>query len=202
MSMGSPNGVPNIDLYVEYIQNGAVSEADKAKLVSVLSQMIYGILPSCAPQPENIDTLLPIDLVEDVNELGNGLKTLIGGFESSKIPTLHIPSMIDSYNRLANRLGIAKLAFPEVSGGQSIGALIVTGDNGFLPSEIEVSLSSGDVVILPTKGGNLSEFNYNELIEILRYLMSIRGTDARFNSLTTQVTQELAIKTRTKNTTY
>lgn len=196
------HNVPNVDVYVEYIRNGAVSETDKIKLVSVLSQMIYGILPSSVPN--DVDKLVPSDLTDDIKEIGNGLETLLCGFEDSKVPTLHIPSMIESYNRLAQRVGLNRLSLPETTytKGQSIGALIVTGNNGFLPSEIEVNLSSGDVVILPTKGGSLSDFNYSELIEILRYLMSIRDSDSRFNALTTKVTQELAIKTRTKNTMY
>jgi len=202
MSIGTGNNVIDTDVYVEYIRNGTVNESDKAKLVSALSQLIYGILPTCAPIIPEKEILLPSD-IDDIKELGNGIRTLMSGFGSDKVPTLHIPSMIDSYNRLATRLNIDRLDIPPTeTGGQSIGALIVTGNNGFFPSDIEVSLSSGDVVILPTKGASLSDFNYSELIEILRYLMSIRGTDSRFNSLTTQVTQELAIKTRTKNTTY
>lgn len=200
--------VPDVNLYTELIRNGTIPEEDKLKLASVLSPLIHGedvvdqLIESKKMKSDEFDySSFTETLVDDFEIIRSGIATMMNGFTDEKIPVVHISDMITSFNNLADKVGIPRL--DTTTKGEihsSVGALIVAGTNGFEPAEISVNLSCGNVVILSTKAPDLSQFSYFELIEILRYLMSVKSFDSRFNSLTSQITQELAIKTKLRNT--
>lgn len=200
--------VPDVNLYTEMIKNGTISEEDKIKLATVLSPLIHGQeIRNQIEEKKELETGkvnyedFTETLFEDFEIIRNGISILMNGFIDEKIPVVHISDLIASFNNLADKVNIPRLdTTSKNSVYSSVGALIVAGNNGFEPSEVSVKLNCGNIAILSTKAPDLSQFSYTELIEILRYLMSIKSFDSRFNALTTQITQELAIKTKLRNT--
>lgn len=197
--------IPDVNLYIELLKNGLVTEEDKIKLATILSPIINGIENTKELNKQEIDDRDTQKVINDISEefdiIRSGISTLMSGFREDKIPVLYISDLVFSFNNLADKMNIPRLDTCNKNDVySSISALVVAGNNGFEPNEINVKLSCGNIVILPTKSADLSEFSYTELIEILRYLMSIGSFDSRFNSLTTQITQELAIKTKMKST--
>lgn len=139
------------------------------------------------------------DITDELESLKRSINTMISGLTTDKLPIIHIDEIIESYNSIATKFDIDVIPNTHIL-NLSSSALIVSGSDHIYDEKTPIQLKSGSEVILSMRDPRLSDLSYQELIELLRYLMSVNGYDNRYSRLITKVTEELASRAKQRKT--
>lgn len=139
-------------------------------------------------------TKLP-DTSEEMNYIRDTIEDIMSGFNSDKVPVIQVPELVENFNKLAVKLQQSKINPSQYNPRhKSIGILGQSSSLGFYPDSVEVKLKCGQVVILPTKYDDFSDFTDDQLIQFHRFVKSCQLVDGRFNYMVEQIIRELAIR--------
>lgn len=180
--------------FLSVVTNGFLSEDEKRKAMRALNfsksdnsnvktmgiDREIGVLGNLHLDPSDESSV-----VESASRLRRYIEILMQGFNSDKVPVIHIPEMIENYNGLANGIGMERISKTEEieHSYRSIGAMAVAGFDAFNPNETKILLKSGETYLISTKYPDLEHYSDVELTKILRYLVSNEQTDCRFSHL-------------------
>lgn len=176
-----------MDYFLNKVDRGDIDETSRIKLVRSLS---HYLLPAAQEhEKKNVDN--EMEFIRDI------INSMLEGFTTDKIPLISLPELVTSYNSIANKLGLSQVNLGNnPNNHRSIGALLTTSTKSFSPDDVEMKLKSGEIIFIPTKCSSFDDFTDDELIQILRYIKSLRSFDGRFNHLTDKLVETLAIRAR------
>ncbi len=189
--MPATNNKDILEHFISIMNNEDTDSMLKQRLLEALTPYTQEKVIEVETKPLNIEAELAVfrNLIED-------LKT---GFSSEEyIPTISAETLVDAFNKIADKVEIPRVE-PTIKGSykyKSVGAIILSGKDGFHTDETTVELKCGEVIVIPTKGADLSDFSEDELLEINRYLLSIKTFDCRFESLSNLIIETLANRSR------
>lgn len=187
-------------LYQEYIISiGSMSENmhSRTQETKVLPDMFLHSRTSIGGiQGKNTEKI-----EESMTTIRSNIQTMIDGLSSDKLPVILLGDLIQGYNDLADELNVIKIQKGVDGIMGSCSALIVSGTDGLSEGEAIVELKCGDSVFISIRNPYLYNFTFQELIEILRYIMSINNYDNRYSHLMDKLTEELSMRAKQKKTT-
>lgn len=150
----------------------------ETKLVEGLAQLFLGERHHMIRRMKN-----PMADIDSV------IASVVDAMTDGGIPTLDVGRLVKGYNEIAKISECPVINIDNNNIPSSSGVFTVRRDN-----IINIKLKSGDISIIPSHQCDLSIYNRNELIEILRYLDSIRSSDDRFIGIQNMIVDTLAIK--------
>jgi hypothetical protein len=170
------------------------------------SEMTIGVeLPKIetsgtVPYKDTCDRRNNEKIEESMGTIRNNIQTMVDGLSTDKLPVILLGDLIQGYNDLAGELDIIKIqkSVDGILGSSS--ALIVSGTDGLYEGEVNVELKCGDAAFISIRNPCLDNFTFQELIEILRYTMSINNYDNRYSHLMNKLTEELSMRAKQKKT--
>lgn len=167
-----------------------VEELDSDELAKPIQQMYK---KSVSQNPQVI--IKPPDTTEEMNYLRDVIEDIMSGFSSDKVPVVQIPELVETFNKLASKLNQHKINPSQCDPKhRSIGILAQSSSLGFYPDSIDIKLKCGQVIILPTKYDDFTEFTDDQLIQFHRYIKSFQSVDGRFNYMIEQIIKELSVR--------
>jgi len=138
-------------------------------------------------------------MVQTTDEVESGIHDLHASLTSvvnqihDGIPTVNIHGLLNQVTRLGQALGIDTLTTPTMKQG-SFPALLLTSLHEKDEGRINLTLKSGNVIVLPTHGADLEHLDIDTLTELAWYLESLAEVDAMYLPLRTQTIRELALR--------
>lgn len=130
-----------------------------------------------------VDKTPSLEIVTSVKILHDQISKITNSIKSDKLPFIELNTIINSLNDISSYYNITE-KIKNIKKESSGVILIETS------LAKNISLKSGNEIILTTKNFNLSIFTREELIEILEYLDEI-VTDDRFDYLRRNITSEI-----------
>jgi hypothetical protein len=180
--------------FLSVVSNGFLSEEEKRKAIRALNfsksensnVKTFGI-------DREFNSLNETLVLEGITELRKYIEILMEGFNSNKVPVIHIPEIIENFNKLVDGIGMERISKTEEieNSYRSIGVMAVAGFDAFNPNETKILLKSGETYLIATKYSDIEHYNDVELTKILRYLISNEQTDNRFSHLIACILEKL-----------
>ena len=131
---------------------------------------------------------------KEVNEIQDSIKQMINVMNSGNPVVFDLNKIRNSLSDLSRSLGMEEILYEDVGNG-SYPCIITVGNQ--IDENVNITLKSGNSIILPSMNANVSYLDTDTLKEIISYLDSLDSIDTyseRFNALKIIVMRELAVR--------
>ena len=131
---------------------------------------------------------------KEVNEIQDSIKQMINVMNSGNPVVFDLNKIRNSLDDLSRSLGMDEIQYEDVGNG-SYPCIITVGNQ--IDENVNITLKSGNSIILPSMNANVSYLDTDTLKEIISHLDSLDSIDTyseRFNALKIIVMRELAVR--------
>jgi hypothetical protein len=131
-------------------------------------------------------------IIDNTRALGQCLSSVVDKLDSDDMTVIDIEAMINSYNMISSRLGLATINF-EVSKYQSKQALIKIGND---EQSVSVPLADNNVITIPIRGACLELLDIDIIKYVLVFIDNSNGRRDDYDILRLSLLQELSWRRR------
>ena len=133
-------------------------------------------------------------ITKELEMLKTIIEQLASSFETGKQPIISISKLIEIYNQMASKNDLPLLTIKNKTNFESVGALLVANPSNINIDRISINLRSGEIIHISCTGDGLEKLSSDQLLEVLRYVLSIRGATNSYNGLLDIITAHCVSK--------